>query len=74
MGEGVGGGGQCLGAVAVCEAAVKVMWCPFFFEQLVPITANHMRSVPLITILGSRHQSGLLWLLTRGCAVISGLH
>lgn len=56
------------------KAAVKVMQCPLFFKQLVPITANHMRYVPLIIILGNRHQSSLLWVLTCGCAVISGLH
>lgn len=44
-----------------------------FLKQLVPITANHMRSVPLIIIPGSRHQSRRRWALTRGCAVISGL-
>lgn len=74
----VRGGGGRKGEVSVSKqwlwkAAVKVMWWPFF-KQLVPITANHMRSVAVIIILGSRHQSCHLWVLTRGCAVISGLH
>lgn len=64
--SGGGGSGGC------ARRPVKVMWCPFF-KQLVPITANHMRSVPLIIIPGSRHQSRRRWALTRGCAVISGL-
>lgn len=67
------GRGVCISEQRLCRAAVKDMWCPFL-KQLVPITANHLLSVPLIIILGSRHQSGALWVVTWGCAVISGLH
>lgn len=55
-------------------------FAPFFFffflflsKQLVPVTTNHTQCAPLIIILGRRHQSRLLRVLTRGCAVISGL-
>lgn len=44
-----------------------------FLKQRVPITADHMQSVPLIIVLG-RNESCLRRVLTRGCMVISGRH